>query len=127
MENKTVEPKNSSGTSRKSVAIVNAIVGLFLIASIFFSYGIGAYFFSKLFVFASGALAVFDSIPDGTSKRPKLYAFYLFTFIWMFFAVGTENAGQIYGQSYNFTGDVFVPILLSLLIISILWFFVKRK
>ena len=57
MENSTEEPKKSK------LLIVNIILGLFLIVSIFFSYGLGHNFFSKLFVFASGTIAIFDALP----------------------------------------------------------------
>ena len=122
-----MENSESQLKHNKTLSIVNALLGLFLLSSIFFSYGIGTYFFSKLFVFLCGVMAVFDALPEQTKERPKLYLMYIFTFIWMFFVVGTENAGMIYGQAYNFTGDVFTPILLVLFVLTILWFFVKRK
>jgi hypothetical protein len=121
MENLTTEPKKSK------LLIVNVILGLFLIVSIFFSYGLGNNFFSKLFVFASGVIAILDALPEKSEKRPKFYGLYLFTLIWVFFAVGRSSAGIVYGQAYNFTGGIFMPVLLTLLALTVLWFFIKKK
>ncbi len=114
-------------TKKNKLVIINAILGLFLIISIFFSFGLGSNFFSKLLVFVAGVMAIFDSVPDQSAKRPKLYLYYLFTMIWVFFAVGTNSAGAIYGQAYNFTGVIFLPVILVLLTLTILWFFIKKK
>ena len=128
MEDLTNETENTSvkRKSNKVLLTFNVLLGLFLILSIFFPYGIGTYFFSKLLVFVTGIVAIFDSLPEVSTKRPKLFFIYLFTFVWVFLVVGSNNAGVVYGQAYNFTGVVFTPILVSLLLLTILWFFIKR-
>jgi hypothetical protein len=125
------ESTNNQNEIKKSLNVfswIKLLLGLFLVISIFFPYGLGTYFFSKLLVFICGLVAMLDVIPnqDQSFKSLKLYGLYIFTLVWIFFAVGTENAGTIYGQSYNFTGAVFLPILFTLVCLTILSFFKKN-
>jgi len=125
------ESKNNQNEIKRSLNVlswVELLLGLFLVISVFFPYGLGTYFFSKLFVFVCGLGAMIEFRGEYLSfnKRLNLYGLYIFTLVWMFFAVGTENAGRIGGQSYDFTGAVFWPILFTLICLSVLSFFKKN-
>jgi hypothetical protein len=108
------------------------LFGLFLVISIFFSYGFGTNFFSKIFVFLSGVTTIFVGFVNLKSKSTiekqliDFYYLWAFTLVWVFFAVGTDNAGVIGAQAYNFTGDIFEPILVCLLVNTIIGFFLHR-
>jgi hypothetical protein len=126
---------NSKKAVNKFSNIISGIYilsGLFLVISIFFSYGLGTNFFSKIFVFLSGVTTIlvgFVNIKSKSTIEEKYIEFYYlwpFTLVWVFFAVGTDSAGVIDGQAYNFTGDVYVPILLCLFVNTIIGFFVHR-
>jgi hypothetical protein len=128
------ESTNNQNEIKRSLNVISwveLLLGLFLVISVFFPYGLGTYFFSKLLVFVCGLAAMIEVRGEYLGfnknlKRLNLYGLYIFTLVWMFIAVGTENAGRIGGQSYDFTGAVFWPILFTLICLSVLSFFKKN-
>ena len=77
------ESTNNQNEIKKSLNVfswIKLLLGLFLVISIFFPYGLGTYFFSKLLVFICGLVAMLDVIPnqDQSFKSLKLYGLYIF-------------------------------------------------